>query len=933
LRRHEGGDVTQSLGAALPQAGRSAQSSSLKGYLESHRQALLDMLAQPEQAGVPFARRHAAIMDGLLQTLFAGALAGSDREPSHSPLLLAAVGGYGRQRLGWKSDLDVRLITLEEPEAIKNFAEAILYPLWDAGVSIGHQVVSIASLVADATHDLPTATALLDFRPLAGDTSLADTLEERAFTRVFAGKELTRFIDALQTESSARLKRLGDSIYLLEPDVKNGAGGLRDLDTALWAVRARYRVQDFSDLVTLGVLVPREVEDLDRAADFLWAIRNRLHKAARRRSDRLTFAEQETIAVAMGYRARIDAVPGASDAQLAGAMTEAFMSDYYRHARIVTRAREHLLERCAAKLGRGRPLVRDLGRGLCESEGLIGFSEARQLARDPALALRIYATCLARELPAHADARDAILRVCADPEFCAALRASPEAAATFVALVSSARPSRLRNDSILSELHDVGLLLAMIPEFAPVVGRVHHDVYHVYTVDVHSVAAVDDLRALVRGDLAKTRPLATRLARELRRPAMLFLATLLHDVGKAIGAKDHSRRGAEMARTILTRLGLRAEDVETACRLIAQHLAMYHVAVSRDVGDPATVAEFARAVRDRDGLRDLYLLTVTDLSTTGPTAMTQWKSSMLEELFQATDALLSDGPIAHPSRLLRVREQVKERCAAGVDRELLHEYLETMPERYLLSNTPAEIAAHAGVALGVRGTGVGAALVPSRHPDVAELCVVTETRASDAGLYVVAGDRPGLLAAISAAIASNRLDIHAAQIHSRTLADGGVQVVDLFWIRDPVAGALGVEEILPKLERDLRDVIAGSVTPDDLLKRRTVSRWSERPSPQVMTEIDIDRDGSPEHSVIEVTTKDRPGLLFTLAQTLHLLGLTIALAKINTEGSRVADVFYVTETDGQKIASPMRSELVREALFAALGPGSARPQPAAHASP
>jgi [protein-PII] uridylyltransferase len=275
-----------------------------------------------------------------------------------------------------------------------------------------------------------------------------------------------------------------------------------------------------------------------------------------------------------------------------------------------------------------------------------------------------------------------------------------------------------------------------------------------------------------------------------------------------------------------------------------------------------------------------------------------------------------------PSRLKRMREEAAQFWEAGLDQHFLDEFCDTMPERYLLSNTSAEIAAHAKVALQVHNEPVTAQLVPSRHPDVAELCVVTQgRRAGEAGLCVVAGDRPGLLAGITAAFAANRLDIFAAQIHSRKLSDGALQAVDLFWVRDPVEGAAGVEARLPKLQRDLRNVIRGRVEPRDLAQaRKPSSRWSERPSPSVTTEITIDQAASPQHSVIEVSTKDKAGVLFAIAQALHDLGMSIALAKVSTEGTRATDVFYVTEADGSKPATEARVAEVRNALVAALDP-------------
>src|SRR5882757_1799168 len=283
----------------------------LKAYLERHRADLLRMLGTEGESGLALGCRHAKIMDGLLTALYPAAFATMKQQRRWSPVLLAAVGGYGRGVLGWKSDLDVRLLTSESSERIAPIAEALLYPLWDAGVSIGHQVVSVSDALSTAKSDLPTATALLDWRPIAGDVAAGQMLEERAFRGLFSDGELHAFMGRLEEEVSERHQRFGASVYLLEPDVKNGAGGLRDLDIALWAARARWRVKTFGDLVRLGILVPREANEINGACDFLWTVRNHLHHHAGRRSDRLTFEEQEIVAREMGYGGRVDGGPAA----------------------------------------------------------------------------------------------------------------------------------------------------------------------------------------------------------------------------------------------------------------------------------------------------------------------------------------------------------------------------------------------------------------------------------------------------------------------------------------------------------------------------------------------------------------------------------------------------------------------------------------------
>jgi [protein-PII] uridylyltransferase len=527
--------------------------------------------------------------------------------------------------------------------------------------------------------------------------------------------------------------------------------------------------------------------------------------------------------------------------------------------------------------------------------------------------MRAYAACVRHGAPLLPFARDAIARAAADPAWCERLRGEPEAAALFVELVSTVPETQTRRGSMVGELHDVGLLLAMVPEFLPVTGRVHHDVYHVYTVDVHSVAAVDRLRQLARGELAHEFPLASRLAAEIARPRPLFLATLLHDVGKgwpdASGSrKNHSKTGAELCDHILPRLGLAPEDVDEARQLVLDHLLMYHVATRRDLDDPATIEEFSSGLRGREGLRNLYLLTVADLSTTSPTAMTSWKARMLDELyFAAEDHLAGKPPRADAERVARVRAAVMELAGSASPKPAVESFLASMPERYLLANAPSSIVQHADIVAARGAKSAYVARVPGRQPEAAELCVVAD-------------DRPGLLASIAAAITANRLEVLAAQVYSRHSGDR-VEAVDLFWVRDRDGGTEGVEPALPRLARDLDDLCSGRVEPADLLEARVgaTSPWRERPSPAVPTEVQVDDRASPRHTVVEVFAKDRPGLLYTLARALHELGLSIALSKINTEGTRVADVFYVNELDGSKVAPGPRRQQIHDALVRAVG--------------
>jgi [protein-PII] uridylyltransferase len=651
--------------------------------------------------------------------------------------------------------------------------------------------------------------------------------------------------------------------------------------------------------VRLGALIGSEAEAIAAAETFLWRVRNRLHLRKSRKCDRLGFEEQEVLGVAMGF--------GDDRAYAA----ERLMQAFYLNAGTITRARASLFDRLRPARPRGRPpKAVDLGEGVLLFDGHVTIARSDDLQGEPALALRAFAACARQDAPILPFARDAITRATQDAAWCERLRSSPEAAKLFVDLVCTVREASARRRSIVGELHDAGLLLAMVPEFLPVVGRVHHDVYHVYTVDVHSVAAVDRLRQLARGELSQEFPLASRLAAEVMRPRPLFLATLLHDIGKgwpeATGStKSHSVIGAQQCERILSRLGLSREDVEAARQLVLDHLAMYDVATRRDLQDPATVDEFTAKVRGRERLGHLYLLTMADVSTTSPGAMTPWKARMLEDLYFAAEGrMASRGVRADAERVARVRDVV--RALWSGPREPLDALLDALPERYFLASPPESIVEHARIAAARGSQPSHLARVTSRYADAAELCVA-------------AIDQPGLLAAIAAAITANRLEVLTAEVYSHPVG-AEREALDLFWVRSNGGSIEGVDHVLPRLAADLADICSGRVGAADLLRTRTGSSpWRERTSPPVTTEVVFDDRASPRHTVVEVYARDRTGLLFTLAEALRRLGLSITLSKINTEGARAADVFYVRESDGGKVAAGARQDEIRDALTRAVG--------------
>jgi [protein-PII] uridylyltransferase len=869
-------------------------------FLALHRGPIRDAALRGE-GGVALAERAARVFDGLLSSYFCAALARSGLVGA--PTALIAVGGFGRGQLALGSDLDV-VVLVDHPEDSRahELAELLLYPLWDAGVSVGHAVRSPSEFVQLARDDLRSATMVLDARCIAGDRAYAQDAMDRGWRALFDG-ELNALLDALGDEMRGRHARFGASVYLLEPDLKHGRGALRDVDIVRWALAARFRVRSFREALRRGFVSAEEHDRLEAAQEFYWRARCAMHALAGRRADRLTYDAQEECARALGF------VEGASDEAVAHG-AERLMQTYYGHARTVATTLELVLERC--RTGRGSherpPRAERVAEGIERFDGALSFSDATVLSRDPAAALRIIETAVKLGAPLSARARECITRATADAAFCERLRAAPAAGPAFIRLLSHGPKARLKlrgssvsaaeqgEGSVLAEMHDLGLLLAMIPEFAPVTGRVHHDVYHVYTVDVHSVAAVDRLHEMTRGEHGEAFSTAARVLADVDRREVLCLATLLHDVGKGRRG-DHSVIGAELAPAIAERLGLSHEDAATVAWLVRQHLALYHVATRRDLSDPETIAPVAKLVGSEWRLRALYLLTVADLSTTSPTSMTSWKARMLDELLRRTEEAL-EGEACGEDSAARIERAAQ---AAGEDEDLVRAHCAALPPRYVYGTSAEAIVRHARAL--ARGVDESAWVIATPLSDGVGRGELVE-------VLVRAPDRPGLLARLAAMLYACRLDVQSAQLFART-SGARTEALDVFVVRriDDDPGAM--ERVASKLPRELARVLSADEPP-------TIEPQGgfRRAEPAVRTEVSIDNDASGRFTVIEVFGRDRPGLLHAIALALYRLGLTIATAKVNTEGRRAADVFYVLERSaaGTHKVSSERFDVIKSVL-------------------
>ncbi len=844
--------------------------------------------------------------DSVVQTLWART------SPRPSGVCVLATGGWGRRETCPYSDLDLLFLVDRAPgEAERELSERVLYPLWDSGLEVGHAVRSLDEAGALAGEDLATMTSLLDARALAGEFTLADELATRLSRELHRRGDSNEFVERLAAEKRSRHAKFGDSLFLLEPNLKHGQGALRDLATGLWAARARWRVRDFGELPALGQASARQADALIAARELLLRVRTAMHLHARRRQDQLSFELQEAIAPRFYPNAKVregEARPAVAPA------VEELMRRYYLHARTIVRETDRLLDRAYVPPRRA-PIIRPIDRTFLAWNGQLALTDPQILRDRPGEIVRAFRVALNEKLPLYGHTADFIAElVASDP---ARVGSDPEARAHFRALLCDARDDR--QPSSLEQMNDLGLLAALMPEFAPCRGRVQHDLYHVFTVDQHQLYAVALLKRIARGELAKEAPETTAAIQLVERPEALYLGTLLHDVGKPLG-KGHAEKGARLAQTIARRLGCADQDVHQTEFLVRQHLIMSHLSQRRDLNDVAMIAQFADTMRDEETLRELFLLTWCDTAMTAPGNLTEWKGRLLAELYDRTRAFFKRGPDlsgADRSALVqRRRRRVGELVGESVDDGPLADWLSGLPDRYVASLEPRAIARHVQLSRTRAASSAALAVDVVHHP-----------RKGFSELFLAAADAPGLLARVAGVLLANRVDVVGANINSRKGAADTGEALDLFLVRDKYGKAIPASE--PRWTRvsdDLLAVLGGSVDVVSLIETRREKSWlPTRVTPAVTTDIEIDNVVAQDFTVIDVYTHDRPGVLHAITRTIDELGLDIGLSKVATEGERVADVFYVRDRrTGEKLVAAERLAAVRAALTEALAAVPAR---------
>ncbi|MEM9459530.1 MAG: HD domain-containing protein [Myxococcota bacterium] len=810
------------------------------------RQHLRDRLPHESDGAVllaTFSRAVERTVTALAETALA------DVEALPGRMVLLAVGALARGELGPHSDLDLVLLTEHDNdpgEVIDEVARRVAHPLWDAGLRPNLTVHTGATWLSEATGDLPLCTELLDARPLCGDGALAQQLRQQARARYF-GSARVPFLERIEHEAQERHGRYGGTVYLVEPDLKHGPGGLRDWAATRWCLTATHGHADLERLQAQGSIGPRVAGVLRAARGQLLRLRAALQLAAKRGQDRLVFQYQEVIPPLLGLLPD-QRVP---DARLVDAIEQA-MQGYFRAAHDMLRYGHRVRSRCRPAARPPVAAARRLDERFSLRDGTLCATEPDLFVESPVLCLEALALARDHDVQVSGEIFDSIVEAVGE-EGAARLQGEPEAQRRLLTMLvepeDGGRPSAL---ALCSELR---LLERVIPEWGPIRGRMQHDSYHVYTVDQHTLSAVAMLKRIARGEHNKDYPLATALHLSIDDPTVLYLATLVHDAGKAEEG-DQCETGAVIARRVAERAGLAAPEVDRCAQLVAEHLTMPMLSQKRDLSDPLLIVELAERIADRRLLTELYLLSLVDMACVRPGNLSSWKLTLLDELYLLTLGYLRRGHRITAARVPQPDEP------------------EGMPDRYYALYERGLRRAH--FALGQR-------LRAEQRRALLDL----QAGAGSLRLTLVARDRPGLLAQAAAVFDEHDVEVLAADVFTQPLEP--TIAIDIFRVAPRDASAAGIDPAtLAAMEQALERPRGGTPGPPAARPRRP---WDS--GLRVPTVIGFGRDPAGERTIVDVTTAEAPGVLRRITQAFHDEGHEILLARCDTEADRASDVFYV----------------------------------------
>ena len=877
----------------------------IKGAFQNARNRVRDQVLAGKLRGQQAARALSTIQDTAIQVIYDFALEKfypTAKASTSEHLTIVATGGYGRGELAPGSDVDLLFIRPYKPTSWdERVIEFILYMLWDLGLKVGHATRSLSECVRQAKQDITIRTAMLEARYIWGDETLYGELRKKFWSEIATGSGQD-FVEAKLAERDERHLRQGESRYLVEPNIKEGKGGLRDLQTLYWIGKYLYRVYDTADLVQHNVFSREEHETFQNAEAFLWDVRVRLHYLTGRAEEHLSFDVQAGLAAQFGYA---DDNPRAA--------VENFMRAYFLVAKDVGDLTRIFCAALEVQNRKRRPSIARIMPGFLKlrSSGDDFFVETGRLhaqpdvfQKDPVNFIRIFHTADAKGIDIHPDALRTITRSLdlIDDR----LRADPEANRLFLEVLSSPRSP----EPVLRLMNEAGVFGRFVPDFGRVVALMQFNMYHHYTVDEHLIRAVGNVAAIERGDLKEEHPLATDIVKRLHPREVLYGAILLHDIAKGLPG-DHSEAGAAIARRLCPRWGLPPEDTEMVAWLVENHLAMSDTAQRRDIADPKTVRDFVAAVQSPEMLRFLLVLTVADIRAVGPGVWNGWKGQLLRELYFEAEALMSGGDTmrAHSARVDDAKAALEKRIV-DLPEEAREKFLSRHYDAYWLTLDAETHERHARMVSAVDAQGELLVLgsVSNEFRSVSEITVYTH-------------DHPGLFTQVTGAIAASGGSIVDAKVF--TTSDGFA--LDVFSVQDADGGPFGDEARVERLRQTILKVLRGQIWARALIAKRPAK--SRASAFDVPSRVNFDNEASHTATVVEVRGLDRLGFLYEVAAALFESGLTISSAMIATYGERVVDVFYVRDGYGHKIVHPDRLKAIEARLLRAVqGESADEPQ-------
>jgi [protein-PII] uridylyltransferase len=803
-------------------------------------------------------------------------------------LAIVGLGGTGRGEMAPYSDLDLMFLTRSRPSGeIEKIVESMLYLLWDLQLKVGHSLRSADELVRLAKKDMTIRTAFLESRLLWGREVIFEEAWKRFRSKVVSGTG-AEFVAAKLAERDERHVRMGDSRYVVEPNVKDGKGGLRDLQTLYWIGKYIYDVREPSDLVSVGLLTAEEFGQFERAERFFWAVRCHLHLEAGRAEERLGFQYQKAIARRMRYADR----PGKS-------AVERFMHFYFLNAKTVGDLTGVFLAQLDEKMARkglrfALPTIRRRPKalnGFVLDRGRLSIPSDDFFAAEPVRLLEIFALASREKLEIHPAAMRAATR---DAKLIKTrVRKDPRANALFIEVLTNV----VRPDLVLRWMNEAGVFGRFIPDFGRVVAQMQFDMYHHYTVDEHAIRAIGLLAAIERGELIDDHPLSTALFKQIANRRVLYIAVLLHDIAKGRGG-DHSVLGEQVALELGPRLGLDEAETETVAWLVRYHLLLSNTAFKRDLADPKSIEDFVRQVQSPERLRLLLILTVVDIRAVGPGVWNDWKRLLLRTLFDAAEEKLRLGHKQRGRSEIVVQRQAELAKALGWKSQIARAYSRRLPDSYWLAE-PADIQLSNARQVAAAEAHIGDA-APS---------IVAEDEAERGAtrLTVFTPDREGLFFRICAGLASAEASIIDARIH--TTRDG--MALDNLLIQDARGRPYSDKRLRNRLVRSVESALTKEQPPQ---LTTGLALGSKAAAFHVAPSVAIAERASSRTTVVEVNAFDRPGLLARLALAIHECGEQLHSAHVATYGERAVDVFYLSSEKGQKL-SHAEAEKLRAALL------------------